>query len=145
MSTRLDHKALAPRCAASVRRLSDSVELDPRLRELINVRASQINGCSYCIALHSASARELGESDDRLLALSAWEHTPFFDSRERAALALCESVTLVSATRVPDEVWNAAAELFDDEELTNVLYAIVTINAYNRLAIATRMQPNAPG
>jgi AhpD family alkylhydroperoxidase len=144
MTRRLDHKALAPRSAAALNRLSESVALDRTLRELVNLRASQLNGCRYCIALHTGDARAAGESEERLSAVEAWREAACFTERERAALALCEAVTLVAGTRVPDAVWDEAAGRFEPAELADLLFAIVTINAYNRLAIATRMEPADP-
>jgi len=140
MTPRIDHKALQPRAAAAMNRLDGSVELDPVLRELVNLRASQINGCAYCIDMHTKDARAAGETEQRLYAVSAWRETSFFSERERAALALCEAVTLVAEGQVPDAVWEQAAGEFPPEELAALLFAIVAINGYNRLAIATRME-----
>jgi AhpD family alkylhydroperoxidase len=140
MTPRLDHKTLTPRLAAAMNRLDGTVELDPPLRELVNLRASQINGCAYCIDMHTKDARAAGENEQRLYAVSAWRDTPFFSERERAALALCEAVTLVAETHVPDAVWDEAAAHFEPAELSQLLFAIVAINAYNRLAISTRME-----
>ena len=140
MTSRLDFKAEVPRSAAAMARLSQSVELERPLRELINVRASQINGCAYCIDMHTKDARAAGETEQRLYALSAWAETPFFSERERAALALCEAVTRIAETQAPDAVWERAAEHFEPAELANLLFAIVSINSYNRLAISTRME-----
>jgi AhpD family alkylhydroperoxidase len=141
VTTRLDYKAQAqaPRLAAAMNRLDGTVELGPPLRELVNLRASQINGCAYCIDMHTKDARAAGETEQRLYAVSAWRDTPFFDERERAALALCEAVTRVAETHVADAVWDEAAAHFEPGELSHLLFAIVSINAYNRLAIATRM------
>ncbi len=111
--------------------------LEPDLLELIKVRASQINGCAYCIDMHTKDARAAGETEQRLYALSAWRETPFFTERERAALALTEAVTLVADTHVPRDVVDEASAPFSAEELTRVLYAIIEINAWNRLAITT--------
>ena len=140
MTTRLDYKAQAPRLAAAMNRLDGTVELGPPLRELVNLRASQINGCAYCIDMHTKDARAAGETEQRLYAVSAWRDTPFFNERERAALALCEAVTRVAETHVPDAVWDEAAAHFEPGDLSELLFAIVSINAYNRLAIATRME-----
>jgi len=109
--------------------------LERPLLELVKVRASQINGCAYCIDMHTKDARAGGETEQRLYALSAWRETPFFTERERAALALTESVTLVAQTHVPDEVVEEAKRHFDDDELAKLLYAIVVINAWNRLGV----------
>jgi AhpD family alkylhydroperoxidase len=124
----------------ALQRLSRAVKesgLDPGLIELVKMRASQINGCAYCIDMHSKDARSHGESEQRLYALTAWRETPFFTDRERAALALTEAVTLIAPGHVPTPVVDAAASEFAPEELTRLLYLIVEINAWNRLAITT--------
>lgn len=140
MTARLDYKAQTPRLAGAMNRLNGTVELGPPLRDLVNLRASQINGCSYCIDMHTKDARAAGETEQRLYAVAAWRDTPFFTARERAALALCEAVTLVAESHVPDDVWDRAAKHFPPAELSDLLFAIVSINAYNRLAISTRME-----
>jgi len=122
----------------ALRRLSELVQgsgLEAVLIELVKVRASQINGCAYCIDRHSKDARAAGESEQRLYALSAWRETPFFGDRERAALALTEAVTLVADRHVPEGVLEVAAGVFAPEELTRLVYLIIEINAWNRLAI----------
>jgi AhpD family alkylhydroperoxidase len=121
-----------------------STGLDKRLHDLIKIRASQINGCVFCIDLHTRDARKHGEQEARIYALDAWREYPFFSREERAALALTEAVTLLSETRVPDDVWEEAQDVFGDEYLAKVLMAIVTINAWNRIAVSTRMAPAAP-
>jgi AhpD family alkylhydroperoxidase len=115
--------------------------IEPELLELVRIRASQINGCAFCIDMHTKDARAAGESEQRIYALNAWAETPFFTDRERAALALTEAVTLVHDGRVPDDVYQAAAEVFTDAELAALIWAAVVINAYNRIAISTRMVP----
>src|SRR5690242_20532864 len=115
--------------------------LDPELLELVRIRASQLNGCAFCIDMHTKDARAAGETEQRIYALNAWRETPFFSERERAALALTEAVTLISGDRVPDDVYRAAAEVFQEDELAAVIWAAVVINAYNRIAIGTRMAP----
>lgn len=112
--------------------------LDTTIFELVKTRASQINECAYCIDMHTKDARANGETEQRLYALSAWRETPFFSDRERAALALTEAVTLVSETHVPDDVVEEAQRHFDETELAQLIFAIVTINAWNRLAITAR-------
>ncbi|AXG81666.1 carboxymuconolactone decarboxylase family protein [Streptomyces paludis] len=118
-------------------------KVEPELLELIRIRASQINGCAFCLDMHTKDARAQGESEQRVHALNAWQETPFFTERERAALALTEAVTLVHDGRVPDEVYARAAEVFDEAQLAAVIWAATVINAYNRIAIATRMVPGA--
>lgn len=123
-----------------LQRLNETVKgsgLELSLLELVKMRASQINGCAYCIDMHSKDARAAGETEQRLYALNAWRETPFFSERERAALALTEAVTLVADTHVPGEVIEEAAAQFTPDELTKLLYAIIEINAWNRLAITT--------
>jgi AhpD family alkylhydroperoxidase len=111
--------------------------LEPALLELVKMRASQINGCAYCIDMHSKDARKLGETEQRLYALSAWREGPFFSRRERAALGLTEAVTLIAQAEVPHTLIDEASSVFTPDELTRLLYLIVEINAWNRLAITT--------
>ena len=115
--------------------------VEPALLELVRIRASQINGCAFCIDMHTKDARAAGEAEHRIYALNAWAETSFFSPRERAALALTEAITLVADGRVPDDVYRAAAEVFNDDELAALIWAAVVINAYNRIAISTRMAP----
>ncbi|MFJ7912496.1 carboxymuconolactone decarboxylase family protein [Kitasatospora sp. NPDC096204] len=117
--------------------------LDPLLAHLVKVHASMINGCAFCIDMHSTEAEKAGELDHRLLSLPAWRETPWFTARERAALALTESITLVAQTHVPDDVYAQAAAQFDETELAQLIALIATINVWNRLSIATRMSPAA--
>ena len=121
--------------------ISKSSRLEPSLLELVRFRASQINGCAYCLDMHSKDARAKGETEQRLYALSAWRETPFFTDRERAALSWTEAITLISAGHAPDEVYEEARKRFSDEELVNLTLAIVTINGWNRLAIGFRAVP----
>jgi AhpD family alkylhydroperoxidase len=121
--------------------LGDSIELDPPLRELINLRASILNGCAYCVDMHTKDARKAGETEQRLYAVAAWQEAPFFDERERAAFALTDSVTLISEGHVPREVWDQAAAHFEPPELAQPVWAITAINSWNRVAVSTRMLP----
>ena len=115
-------------------------DLDPRLSELIRVRASQLNGCAYCLAMHSEDARTAGEDQRRLDVLGGWrEAGDLFDDRERAALALVDAMTLM---RDPGDAHDAAAELFTAEELEGVLWQTIAINAWNRLGVTTRLRPD---
>jgi AhpD family alkylhydroperoxidase len=116
----------------------DKVDFDVRLRELVRIRASQLNGCAYCIDMHTKDARAAGETEQRIYALPAWRETPFFTSRERAALALTESVTLMPQTHVPDADFSQAAEQFSADELGALVALIVTINAWNAIGVSTR-------
>src|SRR6478672_5384186 len=141
---RLSIPKLAPHAFAAMLRLENDVRslgLEPRLYELLKIRASQINGCAYCIDMHTKDARAGGETEQRIYALNAWRETPFFTERERAALALTEAVTLVHDGHVPDAVYAAAAEVFDEAQIAALIWAATVINAYNRIAIATRMAP----
>jgi AhpD family alkylhydroperoxidase len=117
--------------------------LDPFLSELVKLRASQINGCAYCIDMHTKDARAIGETDERMHLVGAWREAPGFSARERVALALAEAITLVTEGHVPDEVWEAAADEFAADELMNLVWEIVAINAWNRIAISTRAQAGA--
>jgi len=112
--------------------------LDPKIIELVKVRASQINGCAFCLNMHVVEAREIGETDARLHVLAAWRESPYFTQRERAALAWTEALTLVADSHVPDEIFAEASAEFDEIELAQLTSAIVTINAWNRIAVAYR-------
>jgi AhpD family alkylhydroperoxidase len=116
----------------------DKVELDPRLRELVRVRASQLNGCAYCIDMHTKDARAIGETEQRLYALPAWREAPFFSERERAALAFAESVTLLAEDHVPEDAFEAVRAHFSLEEVAALVSLIVTINAWNAIGVSTR-------
>jgi AhpD family alkylhydroperoxidase len=118
-----------------------SSKLEPSLLELVRMRASQINGCAFCLDMHSKDARANGETEQRLYALNAWRETPFFTDRERAALAWTEAVTLISESHAPDDVYEEARQRFSEEELVNLTLAIATINGWNRLAIGFRQVP----
>ncbi|MDB9524827.1 carboxymuconolactone decarboxylase family protein [Oscillatoria sp. CS-180] len=118
-------------------------ELDKTLLELVKTRASQINGCAFCIDMHTKDARHAGEAEQRLYALSAWKETPFFTSEERAALALTEAVTLISQQGVPDTVYEEMSRYFTPKQITQLLMAIVAINAWNRISITTQIVPGS--
>jgi AhpD family alkylhydroperoxidase len=115
----------------------DAVDFDPKLRELIRIRASQINGCAYCIDMHTKDARAIGETEQRIYGLPAWRDTPYFTSRERAALAFTEAVTLLAVDHVPDKAFAAAADVFSEQELGALVSLIVAINAWNAIGVAT--------
>jgi len=121
-----------------IRRSSD---LEAPLLELVRMRASQINGCAYCLDMHSKDARAAGETEQRLYTLSAWRETSFFTSRERAALAWAEAITLIGSSNAPDEVYKEARKEFTEVELVNLTLAIVAINGWNRLAVGFRSVP----
>jgi AhpD family alkylhydroperoxidase len=117
----------------------DSFELDAKLKELIRVRVSQINGCGYCINMHTKDALKLGETTQRLFAVSAWLETPFFTEEERAVLRLAEQVTNISNGGVTNETYNNALNILGEKKLAQVIFVIVTINSWNRIAISTHM------
>jgi len=112
--------------------------IEKPLYELVKIRASQINGCAYCLDMHTKEARAAGETEQRIYALSAWRETPFFTDRERAALEWAEAVTLVAETHVPDEVYARVAEHFKESELVALTFAVVVINSWNRLSVSFR-------
>jgi AhpD family alkylhydroperoxidase len=145
MQPRIDAPKVAPAAYQAMLGLEMFVrknsKLEPALLELVKMRASQINGCAYCLDMHSKDARAEGETEQRLYALPAWEETPFFTDRERSALALTEAVTLVSEGHVPEAVYERAKKSFSDEELVNLTLAIVAINGWNRLCITFRAVP----
>jgi AhpD family alkylhydroperoxidase len=114
---------------------------DHRLLDLVRMRASQINGCAYCLDMHSKDARAAGEAEQRLYGLNAWRETPYYSARERAALEWTEALTLVADTGVPDDVYERVREQFSEDELVHLSLAIVAINGWNRLNIAARTVP----
>jgi len=145
---RLDFDGRAPAFSAAMNRLDgaatkelDRVGFDARLRELVRLRASQLNGCAYCVNMHSSDARAAGETDQRLALVSVWRETALFDARERAALALTESITRVSETHVPETAWEDASAHFSPDELGALVSLIVTINAWNAIGVSTRAWP----
>jgi AhpD family alkylhydroperoxidase len=145
MQPRLEAETISPAAYQAMLSLEmfvrKSSKLEASLIELVKMRASQINGCAYCIDMHSKDARAKGETEQRLYALNAWRETPFFTDRERAALAWTEAVTLVAEGHVPDAVYEEVRQQFPDEELVNLTLAIVTINGWNRLSVAFRAVP----
>ena len=138
---RMQLAAVAPKPFAAMYRLQASIELDERLGDLIKLRASQLNGCAFCIDMHWKEARASGETEERLYSLDAWRESPVYNERERAALELCEAITLIRDGHVPDATWQRAAAAFSEAELAQVVFAITAINSWNRLMIASRKQP----
>ena len=130
-------KALAHLDNAATRQL-DQVDFDHRLRELVRIRASQLNGCAYCIDMHSKDARAAGETEQRIYALPAWREAPFFTARERAALAFTESVTLQAQTHVPAEAYAEVAAEYSPGEIAALVSLLVAINAWNTVGVSTR-------
>jgi AhpD family alkylhydroperoxidase len=147
MQSRIDIQKAAPNALQAMLALEGYVKKSSRLEtsllELVRMRASQINGCAYCLDMHSKDARAAGESEQRLYALNAWRETPFFTDRERAALAWTEAVTLVSQTHVPDSVYEEVRQRFSEEELANLTLAIASINSWNRLMVSFRAVPGS--
>jgi AhpD family alkylhydroperoxidase len=142
---RLDFDRLAPGFARAMSRLDqaatkelDTAEIDPRLRELIRIRASQLNGCAYCIDMHTKDARAIGETEQRLYGLAAWEETPYFTARERAALAFTEAVTRLTDTHFPEQAYREVAAEFSPAEIAALVSLIVAINAWNAIGVSTR-------
>ena len=141
MKSRLNSYQAAPGVMKAMMALQNEVAqsgLDPSLVELVKIRASQINGCAFCLHMHTRDARARGETEQRIYLLDAWRESPLYSERERAALAWTEAVTLVSQTHVPDEVYEQAKAAFSEEELAKLTLLVVTINAWNRFSIAFR-------
>jgi AhpD family alkylhydroperoxidase len=146
MEPRLNYRQIAPDAMGAMRGIEDYVRssgLESSMLELVKARASQINGCAYCLDMHTKDARAAGETEQRLYGLSAWRETPFYTERERAALAWTEALTLISEDHVPDDVYDAARECFTEEELVNLSMAVIAINGWNRLAISFRSVPGS--
>lgn len=141
MEPRIDYNAAAPGAIAAMRGVEEYVRscgLERSLVELVKLRASQINGCAYCVDMHTKDARAGGETEQRLYAVAVWHEAPFFSDRERAALAWTEAVTLVSTGHVPDSVYQCARKFFSEKELVDLTVAIIAINGWNRLGVSFR-------
>lgn len=141
MTLRIEYWETAPdavRALTGLNDYSDSCSIDPVLRRLLEVRTSQINGCSYCIQVHRRQAKQLGESAERLDALETWRAATLFSDRERAALAWTESVTLITHKNAPDHDYDPLRAFFSDGEIVDLTFIILAMNAWNRLAIAFR-------
>jgi AhpD family alkylhydroperoxidase len=146
MKPRLDYTKASPHALKAMYALQAAVNssgLEKPLMELVKLRASQINGCAFCIDMHFREAQSAGESPQRLYLLDAWREAPAYTERERAALAWTEAVTLVSASHVPDEVYEEARKHFSETELVNLTLAVVAINGWNRFSISFRAMPSA--
>jgi AhpD family alkylhydroperoxidase len=144
MQPRTEYSKVAPRAIAAMSGLEEylrTTDLEPRLLELVRMRASLINGCAYCVDMHSKDARACGETEQRLYAVSVWRETPFFSDRERAALAWTEAVTLIGEGHVTDEVYEEVRQHFNEKELVELTLAVVAINGWNRFALAFRTVP----
>ena len=135
---RLDYRKTFPQALQAMLGLEAAIEdgtLEPELLELVKMRASQLNGCAYCLDMHSKDARARGESEQRLHVLAAWREAPFYSARERAALAWCEALTLLPQTGAPDDVYAQVREQFAEHEIVALTLAIVAINGWNRFAV----------
>lgn len=144
MELRINHQKANPGAYAAMQELEKFVAgsgLDKRLYELVKIRASQINGCAFCLDMHAKALLRMGEPPERIVLLQAWREAPAFDARERAALELTEAVTRIADGGVPDDVYARVREQFDEREFVALLMAAVTINGWNRIAIATGMYP----
>ena len=144
MTNRLNYYEAAPQAMKAMMGLEKAASqsvLPATMRELVRIRASQINGCAYCIDMHTTDALKSGETPRRLMAISAWRETPFFDARERAALLWTETLTLVADRRAPDDIYQEVAAQFTGQELSELTFVIAAINAWNRFGVGFAMQP----
>jgi AhpD family alkylhydroperoxidase len=144
MEQRLDFYKANPNAIKALLALEEQIaksSLEKPLAELVRLRASQINGCAFCVDMHASDARKGGETERRLAAVVVWRETPFFTDRERAALEWTEAVTLISRDHVPDAVWEAVKPHFSDEEMVDLTLLVSAINSWNRLAISFRKMP----
>jgi AhpD family alkylhydroperoxidase len=142
MKSRMSIKKEEPRIYKAMNEAENQLktfDLDPKLKELIKIRASQLNGCGYCINMHSKDARKLGETEQRLYTISAWWETPFFTEEEQVVFKLTEEITHLTRSGVSDELYEKALVIFGKQRLAQIIFAIVTINAWNRIAVATHM------
>jgi AhpD family alkylhydroperoxidase len=145
MTERLDFYTANPEALKAMMALEKRIHasgFDVALTQLVRLRVSQINGCAYCVDLHAADARKAGVGERAIASVCVWRDTPFFDERQRAALAWAEAVTLVAQTHVLDEVWGAARSQFSDAELVDLSLLVIAINGWNRLGIAFRKHPS---
>ena len=142
MTTRIDISQLEPKAYQAMLSLEGYLadcDLDSSLKELIKLKASMINQCAYCIQMHSEQARKHGESEQRIYALPAWQESPLFTDEERAVLALTEEVTDIANAGLSDATYNLCTELFDEQKVAQLIMQVVTINAWNRIALATKL------
>jgi AhpD family alkylhydroperoxidase len=146
MTQRQDYKTIVPKAYAAMLEVETYVRnssLEKSLLELVRTRASQINGCAYCLDMHTKDARTAGETEQRLYALSTWRETPFFTNRERAALEWTEAVTQISSNHVSDALYERVRQYFSEKELVDLTMAVIAINGWNRLAIAFQSVPGS--
>ena len=146
MTERINGYKLAPAAYAILRKLEEytrTAGFDHKLVELVKIRASQINGCAYCLDMHTKDARHNGETEQRIYLLSAWREAPFYSEQERAVLELTEAVTLISQKGVPDELYQKLRQHFDEKQYVDLIFMINNINNWNRLAISMKNVPGA--
>src|SRR5690348_18101472 len=146
MKPRINYVQVAPDAVKAMRGLEEYVAssgLEKSLYELVKTRASQINGCAFCLDMHTKDARKAGETEQRLYALSAWRETPFYTERERAALEWTEALTLISENNIPDDLYESVKEHFSEKEMVALTMAVIVINGWNRLAIPFRTEPGS--
>ncbi|MFB3789379.1 MAG: carboxymuconolactone decarboxylase family protein [bacterium] len=146
MSQRISYHQVAPEAVQALRGVSayiKSCSIEAPLRFLVELRISQINGCVYCVTMHSREAREAGVSQSKLDCLPVWREAPYYEPRERAALAWAESVTLISQTGVPDEAYEEARRHFSEKELVDLTVIVGMMNLWNRMAVSFRLPPSA--
>ena len=144
MEPRLDYYAIAPdatKIMFEFEKYLQKTNLDTTLLELVKVRASQINGCAFCLDMHTKDARANGETEQRLYALDAWRGTDFYTAKERAAMALTEAITQISINHVSDALYDEVRKAFNEKDFVDLIFAINTINSWNRIAITTRAVP----
>src|SRR5699024_1762923 len=144
MEARLDYYSIAPdatKIMFEFEKYLQKTNLDTTLLELVKVRASQINGCAFCLDMHTKDARASGETEQRLYALDAWRETDFYTAKERAAMALTEAITQISTNHVSDALYDEVRKTFNEKDFVDLIFAINTINSWNRIAITTRAVP----
>lgn len=144
MSTRVNIKELDPaayQAMSAMEAYGKKAGIDPIQKELIKIRASQINGCAYCLNMHTKDARKLGETEQRIYLLNAWRESPQFSQEDKVILAMTDEITLINQKGLTDETYDAAIRIFGQEKTVNLIMLIITINGWNRYAIATHMQP----
>ncbi|WP_188456482.1 carboxymuconolactone decarboxylase family protein [Virgibacillus oceani] len=144
MEARLDYYSIAPdafNIMVEFEKYSKSTNLESSLLELVKIRASQINGCAFCIDMHTKDARANGENEQRIYCLDAWKETDFYTDRERAALSLTEAITQISTIPITDQLFNKVKVQFNEKDFVDLVYVINTINSWNRLAITMRAVP----
>ncbi len=146
MHEHISYAKISPGGTQAISALEDYVKqcgLERSLLELVRLRASQINGCAFCIDMHTKDAREEGESEQRLYGLSAWRESPFYSEREKAAMAWTEAITKINEKQIPDEVYARATQQFTDKELVDLTFTVIAINCWNRLAITFHTPPGS--